>query len=167
MKISIEDFKSDRTLSQHSRKSKEVARALDAKAKTLTYAKVFTSYEFEDFLSQLTPKRFELLRLASKGGRSILDLAAASHRDPSAVSKDVARLSKLGLVRVEAVRNDGHGQKKSSPPWRPPSRSMHLLLWVDSFWACTRSLPLVRPPFSSTSPTAGVHSCANGTVNAT
>jgi predicted transcriptional regulator len=78
----------------------------------LPYSKVFNSYEFEDFLSQLTPKRFELLRLASKGGRSIADLAAASHRDPSAVSKDVLRLSKLGLVTVESVQNDGHGQKK-------------------------------------------------------
>ena len=115
-KISIQDFKRDLALSQHSRKSKEVARALDAKAALLPYAKVFTSHEFEDFLSQLTPKRFELLRLASKGGRSIADLAVASHRDPSAVSKDVARLSKLGLVRVEAVRNEGHGQKKIVTP---------------------------------------------------
>jgi predicted transcriptional regulator len=111
-KISIEDFKNDRTLSLHVRKSKEVARALDDQSETLPYSKVFNSYEFEDFLSQLTPKRFELLRLASKGGRSIADLAAASHRDPSAVSKDVVRLSKLGLVTVEAVQNDGHGQKK-------------------------------------------------------
>jgi predicted transcriptional regulator len=115
-KISIEDFKSERILRQHSHKSKEIARALDVKAETLPYAKVFTSYEFEDFLSQLTPKRFELLRLASKGGRSIADLAEASHRDPSAVSKDVLRLSKLGLVRVDSVRNHGHGQKKIVTP---------------------------------------------------
>ena len=111
-KISIEDFKNNRILSLHVRKSKEVARALDDQSEMLPYSKVFNSYEFEDFLSQLTPKRFELLRLASKGGRSIADLAAASHRDPSAVSKDVVRLSKLGLVSVEAVQNDGHGQKK-------------------------------------------------------
>ena len=68
------------------------------------------------FLSQLTPKRFELLRLASKGGRSIADLAAASQRDPSAVSKDVSRLSKLGLVKVDVVQNAGHGQKKIVTP---------------------------------------------------
>jgi predicted transcriptional regulator len=111
-KITTEDFKRDRTLNLRSRKSKEVARALDAKSDILPYSKVFTSYEFEDFLSQLTPKRFELLRLASKGGRSIADLAAAAHRDPSAVSKDVVRLSKLGLVRVDTVQNDGHGLKK-------------------------------------------------------
>lgn len=114
--ITTEDFKRDKTLSQHSRKSREVARALDAKADALPFARVFTSYEFEDFLSQLTPKRFELLRLASKGGRSIADLAAAAHRDQSAVSRDVAKLSRLGLVKVEAVRNDGHGQKKIVTP---------------------------------------------------
>lgn len=115
-KISLDDFKSNKTLSAHARKSKEVARALDANADALPYSKVFTSYEFEDFLSQLTPKRFELLRLASKGARSIADLAAASHRDPSAVSKDVNRLFELGLVKVELVHNSGHGQKKIVSP---------------------------------------------------
>jgi predicted transcriptional regulator len=115
-KISVDDFNHDAELSEHSRKSKEVARALDAHADSLPFARVLTSYEFEDFLSQLTPKRFELLRLASKGGRSIADLAAPSHRDPSAVSKDVSRLSKLGLVKVDVVQNAGHGQKKIVTP---------------------------------------------------
>ena len=54
-KISIEDFKNNRILSLHVRKSKEVARALDDQSETLPYSKVFNSYEFEDFLSQLTP----------------------------------------------------------------------------------------------------------------
>lgn len=115
-KITLEDFNNDSALSLHSRRSKEVARALDAQAVELPYSKVFTSYEFEDFLSQLTPKRFELLRLACKGGRSIADLATAAHRDHSAVSKDVAKLSRLGLVKIEIVRNDGHGQKKIVTP---------------------------------------------------
>jgi predicted transcriptional regulator len=115
-KMTVDDFKRDAVLSEHSRKSKELARALDAKVDSLPYSRVLTSFEFEDFLSQLTPKRFELLRLASKGGRSIADLAAAAHRDPSAVSKDVSRLTKLGLVKVELVQNDGHGQKKIVSP---------------------------------------------------
>lgn len=115
-KISVDDFKKNSALSEHARKSKEVARGLDTHADSLPYSRVLTSYEFEDFLSQLTPKRFELLRLASKGGRSIADLAAAAHRDPSAVSKDVSRLSKLGLIKVELVQNDGHGQKKIVSP---------------------------------------------------
>jgi len=115
-KISLDDFGRDKALSLHASKSKEVARALDANADSLPYANVFTSYDFGDFLSQLTPKRFELLRLASKGSHSIADLAAAAKRDPSAVSKDVIRLSKLGLVKVVAVQNEGDGQKKMVTP---------------------------------------------------
>ncbi|AEG94190.1 HVO_A0114 family putative DNA-binding protein [Ramlibacter tataouinensis] len=115
-KITLEDFAKDKGLGEHIRRSKEVAQALDAKTDTLPYSRVFTSYEFEAFLSELTPKRFELLRLASKGPRSIGDLAVATHRDQSAVSKDVARLKKLGLVRVESVANAGHGQKKIVTP---------------------------------------------------
>lgn len=110
--ITLEDFAKDTALSEHTRRSKEVARALDANADVLPYSKVFTSYQFEEFLSELTPKRFELLRLASKGRRSIGDLAAAVQRDQSAVSKDVARLERLGLVRVESVPNAGHRQKR-------------------------------------------------------
>jgi predicted transcriptional regulator len=115
-KISMEDFAKHRALAEHSRRSKEVARALDEHAESLPYSKVFTSFEFEEFLSQLTPKRFELLRLASKGQRSIADLAAAARRDPSAVSRDVSKLSELGLVKVEAVVNEGHGRKKVVTP---------------------------------------------------
>ena len=111
-KITLADFAKSPVLQEHARKSRAVARALDEKADVLPYAKTFTSYEFEDFLSQLTPKRFELLRLASKGRRSIADLATASHRDQSAVSRDIAKLSKLGLVKVEVVPNEGHGRKK-------------------------------------------------------
>ncbi len=83
---------------------------------SLPYSKVFTSLEFEDFLSQLTPKRFELLRIASKGRYSIADLASAAHRNPSAVSRDVSKLSALGLLKVESVSNEGHGRKKIVMP---------------------------------------------------
>lgn len=54
-KITLADFASSTELQEHSRKSRAVARALDEKADVLPYAKTFTSYEFEDFLSQLTP----------------------------------------------------------------------------------------------------------------
>lgn len=114
--IKLADFAKSPVLQDHARKSRAVARALDEKADVLPYAKTFTSFEFEDFLSQLTPKRFELLRLASKGRRSIADLAAAAHRDQSAVSRDIAKLSKLGLVKVEVVPNEGHGRKKIVMP---------------------------------------------------
>ena len=115
-KISLADFANNPVLQEHSHESRAVARALDEKADTLPYARTLTSFEFEEFLSQLTPKRFELLRLASKGCRSIADLAIAAHRDQSAVSRDVAKLSKLGLVKVEEVPNKGHGRKKVVMP---------------------------------------------------
>lgn len=110
------DFARSPMLREHSRRSRAVARALDERADVLPYARTFTSFEFEDFPSQLTPKRFELLRLASKGRRSIADLAIAAHRDQSAVSRDAAKLSKLGLVEVEVVPNEGHGRKKIVMP---------------------------------------------------
>ena len=111
-KISTTDFATNPVLKERSGNSKAVARALDKKAHALPFARVFNSFEFEDFLTQLTPKRFELLRIASKGRHSIADLASASQRNPSAVSRDIAKLSALGLVKVESVSNQGHGQKK-------------------------------------------------------
>ena len=42
-KISIEDFKNNRILSLHVRKSKEVARALDNQSETLPHSKVFNN----------------------------------------------------------------------------------------------------------------------------
>lgn len=115
-KISKADFANSKVLREHSQRSREVARALDAKAEALPHARMFTSVEFEEFVTQLTPKRFELLRLAIKRRRSINELASASHREPSAVSRDVATLQKLGLVRVELVANPGHGQMKMVTP---------------------------------------------------
>ena len=115
-KITPADFAKSPTLQQRSRNGRAVARALDQNADALPFAKNFTSYELEHFLSQLTPKRFELLRLASRGRRSIADLATASHRNPAAVSRDVAKLHQLGLVRIEVVVNEGHGRKKIVMP---------------------------------------------------
>ncbi|NDP49354.1 MAG: MarR family transcriptional regulator [Sulfuriferula multivorans] len=111
-KITLEDFKAYKPLSERIHKGKEVARALDAKADVLPHSRVFTSFEFEAFIGELTPKRFELLRLASRGRRSISELADACHRDHSAVSKDISKLKALGLVKVEAITNAGHGRKK-------------------------------------------------------
>ena len=115
-KITLAEFAKSPALKAHAIRSKAVALALDEHADSLPYSRVFTSFEFEDFLTQLTPKRFELLRIASKGRHSIADLAVASQRNPSAVSRDVSKLSELGLVKVESVSNEGHGQKKVVMP---------------------------------------------------
>jgi predicted transcriptional regulator len=115
-KVTLEDFEKDKTLSERLRRSRGVAQALDAKADVLPYARRFTSMEFEQFVTELTPRRLELLRLAIKRHRSIAELATASRRDQSAVSRDVARLERLGLVKVETVANPGHGQMKIVTP---------------------------------------------------
>lgn len=115
-KISIEDFRNDPDLKAHVAKGRAVARALDAKAPKLPFAVTLTSIEFVDFVSELTPKRVELLRAAIKKSRSISELAEAVHREQSAVSKDVGRLAKLGLLKVEEVSNAGHGKKKMVIP---------------------------------------------------
>ncbi len=115
-KVTLQDFANDSTLAERARRSRAVARALDESADRLPHARTFTSVEFESFVTQLTPKRFELLRLAVKRRRSIADLATASHRDQSAVSRDVAKLQALGLVKVDIVVNPGHGQMKMVTP---------------------------------------------------
>lgn len=115
-RISKSDFDKSTALAAHSRRSKAVARALDQQGPALPFSRVFTSLEFEDFLGQLTPRRFELLRLASRGRQSIADLAAASQRDQAAVSRDVSKLTALGLLKVEQVPNVGHGLKKIVSP---------------------------------------------------
>lgn len=111
-KITVDDIKNDPALRERFSKSLEVARAIDAKAHRLPYSRVLTSYEFEDFIAELTPKRLQLLRLAARGTQSISELAEVCDRDPSAVSKDISRLQELGLLRVELVANAGHGKKK-------------------------------------------------------
>lgn len=92
-----------------------VARAVDAR-KPIPHSVTIKAHKFADFLSTLTPKRYELLRLAKRGKSSIAELAAASHRDPSAVSKDIAKLIDLGLVVVDVETNAGHGVKKIVRP---------------------------------------------------
>ncbi|WP_229491483.1 hypothetical protein [Massilia sp. HP4] len=115
-KITLDDFSNDPDLHERTSKGRDVARALDARAPRLPHAITLTSMEFAHFISELTPKRFELLRLALKKTRSISELAVAVGREQSVVSKDIGRLRKLGLVRVEEVSNAGHGRKKMVIP---------------------------------------------------
>jgi predicted transcriptional regulator len=92
-----------------------VAHALDNEA-PIPYSVTVKVHRFDDFLEVLTPKRFELLRLSRTGNRSIAELAAAADRDPSSVSKDIAKLVDLGLVTVVPESNAGHGVKKIVRP---------------------------------------------------
>jgi predicted transcriptional regulator len=111
-KVTLEDFK---IFDERASRGLAVARAIDD-AKSIPHSVTIRAHKFEDFLEALTPKRFQLLRLSKTGKRSIAELAVAARRDPSAVSKDIAKLVDLGLVSVIIESNAGHGVKKIVRP---------------------------------------------------
>jgi predicted transcriptional regulator len=74
---------------------------------------------FEDpleMLEVLTAERVRLLRRAKKGAAPVVDLASALKRDVRAVSRDVDRLEKAGLLRTSFETNPGHGRRKVVEP---------------------------------------------------
>jgi predicted transcriptional regulator len=111
-KVTMDDFQG---FDARATQGKAVARAIDSQT-PIPHAVTIRAHKFEAFMTVLTPKRFELLRLSKSGTRSIAELAAAAQRDPSAVSKDIAKLADLGLVHVIVESNAGHGIKKIVRP---------------------------------------------------
>jgi predicted transcriptional regulator len=74
---------------------------------------------FEDpleLLNVLTAERVRLLRRAKAGSQLISDLASELKRDVRAVSRDVLRLEKAGLLRTSYRANPGHGRYKIVEP---------------------------------------------------
>jgi predicted transcriptional regulator len=74
---------------------------------------------FEDpleLLNVLTAERVRLLRHAKAGSQPIADLASGLKRDVRAVSRDVVRLEKAGLLRTRYQANPGHGRLKVVEP---------------------------------------------------
>jgi predicted transcriptional regulator len=74
---------------------------------------------FEDpleLLNVLTAERVRLLRWAKTGSLPIADLALGLKRDVRAVSRDVVRLEKAGLLRTSYRVNPGHGRCKVVEP---------------------------------------------------
>lgn len=74
---------------------------------------------FEDpieMLNVLTAERVRLLRKAKSGAIPISGLASILNRDVRAVSRDVARLEKAGLLRTSYRANPGHGRCKVVEP---------------------------------------------------
>lgn len=111
-KVTLNDF---RIFDARELRGREVARAID-KHEPIPHSVTIRKHRFETLMTILTPKRFELLRLSKSGKRSIAELAVAAHRDPSAVSKDIAKLADLGLVHIVIESNAGHGIKKIVRP---------------------------------------------------
>jgi len=74
---------------------------------------------FEDpleMLEVLTSERVRLLRKAKSGAAPVADLASSLKRDVRAVSRDVDRLEKAGLLRTSFQTNPGHGRRKVVEP---------------------------------------------------
>lgn len=74
---------------------------------------------FEDpleMLNILTSERVRLLRTSKAGALPISDLASALDRDVRAVSRDVVRLERAGLLRTSYRVNPGHGRYKVVEP---------------------------------------------------
>jgi predicted transcriptional regulator len=74
---------------------------------------------FEDpleMLEVLTSERVRLLRKAKAGAAPVADLASSLKRDVRAVSRDVDRLEKAGLLRTSFQTNPGHGRRKVVEP---------------------------------------------------
>ncbi|MGA2569944.1 MAG: hypothetical protein ABSF23_05445 [Terracidiphilus sp.] len=65
-----------------------------------------------EMLEVLTAERVRLLRRAKKGAAPVADLASALRRDVRAVSRDVDRLERAGLLRTSFETNPGHGRRK-------------------------------------------------------
>jgi predicted transcriptional regulator len=77
------------------------------------------SITFEDpleLLNVLTAERVRLLRRARAGSQPITELASGLKRDVRAVSRDVVRLEKAGLLRTSYRVNPGHGRYKVVEP---------------------------------------------------
>lgn len=77
------------------------------------------SITFEDpleMLNVLTSERVRLLRCAKSGALPIAELASGLNRDVRAVSRDVLRLEKAGLLRTSYRINPGHGRYKLVEP---------------------------------------------------
>lgn len=64
----------------------------------------------EDMLACLTPQRLRLIEATRKRSQSVTDLAASVARNRSSVQRDIALLSRAGLLRLSKRRNPGHGQ---------------------------------------------------------
>jgi predicted transcriptional regulator len=69
-----------------------------------------------EMLNVLTSERVRLLRRAKAGAVPIAELASGLNRDVRAVSRDVLRLEKAGLLRTSYRVNPGHGRCKMVEP---------------------------------------------------
>ena len=94
---------------------RERAKKLD-RGETLPPGITITFEDPLEMLEVLTAERVRLLRRAKKGAAPVSDLASALRRDVRAVSRDVDRLEKAGLLLTSFQTNPGHGRRKVVEP---------------------------------------------------
>jgi predicted transcriptional regulator len=111
MKVSI----ANGTASQFFERVRSHAQKLD-RGESIAPAITITFEDPLELLNVLTAERVRLLRRARKGSQPIADLASGLKRDVRAVSRDVVRLEKAGLLRTSYRVNPGHGRHKVVEP---------------------------------------------------
>jgi predicted transcriptional regulator len=93
------------------RRGRRTARLLDAGRKVR--ARAIVSFEDPaDMLRFLTPTRLALFRVIKAHPGSVASIAANAGRNRAAVTRDVAALSRYGLVDVTEKPFPGHGKIK-------------------------------------------------------
>lgn len=97
------------------RRARSNARKLD-RGESLPAEINITFEDPAELLTVLTAERVRLLRRAKAGAVPISDLAHLLKRDVRAVSRDVVRLEKAGLLRTSYRANPGHGRCKIVEP---------------------------------------------------
>ncbi len=92
-------------------RGKDIARLADGGA-MIPNEKIVSFEDRADLISLISKSRIDLVVAAKEKPGSIQELSVRLKRDRSAVSKDVVKLAKFGLVIVEDKPLPGHGRMK-------------------------------------------------------
>jgi len=87
-------------------------RAADKKEKIKPRPKTITFEDPLEMLHILSIVKLKLINRIRKKPDSITNLAKATHRRISAVSRDVHELEEVGIVKIHSIVNPGHGRHK-------------------------------------------------------
>ena len=77
---------------------------------------IITFADAEDLMDCLSPARVRLFQAAKARALSVSDLARELGRNRSAVTRDVNKLRKYGLIELRDSINPGHGRVKIVQP---------------------------------------------------
>lgn len=105
-------------------RGKAIARLADS-GSSIPNEKIITFEDRADLIGLITQSSINLVAAAKDKPGSIKDLSLRLKRDRSAVSRDVMKLEKFGLVVVENKPLPGHGRMKEVR-----AAAEHLLLAV-------------------------------------